>query len=66
VYVAAYAAREGGGAASRPGGDQGPALTPELAGQAITGLVTGPGPDQDAAYLLTAAGLRPLPQGVQP
>lgn len=65
VYVAAYAARAGGGAAARPGGDQGPALTPELAGQAITGLVTGTGPDQDA-YVLTAAGLRPLPQGVQP
>jgi hypothetical protein len=65
VYVTAYAAREGGGGASRPGGDQGPALTPELAGQAITALVTGPGPDQDA-YVLTAAGLRPLPQGVQP
>jgi hypothetical protein len=60
VYVAAYAARQGGGAASRQGGDQGPALTPELAGQAITGLVTGPGPNQDA-YVLTAAGLRPLP-----
>ena len=29
-------------------------------GQAVTGLVTGPGPDQDA-YLVTAAGLRPLP-----
>jgi NAD(P)-dependent dehydrogenase (short-subunit alcohol dehydrogenase family) len=64
VYVTAYAAREGGGA-PRQGGDQGPALTPELAGQAVTGLVTGPGPDQDA-YVLTAAGLRPLPQGVQP
>jgi NAD(P)-dependent dehydrogenase (short-subunit alcohol dehydrogenase family) len=37
----------------------GPPLTPEQAGQAITGLVTGPGPDQDA-YLLTTAGLRPL------
>jgi len=60
VYITAYTAREGGGAASRPGADQGPALTPELAGRAITGLVTGPGPDQDA-YVLTAAGLRPLP-----
>jgi NAD(P)-dependent dehydrogenase (short-subunit alcohol dehydrogenase family) len=43
----------------RPG-PGGPALTPEQAGQAITGLVTGGGYDQDA-YLLTAAGLRPLP-----
>jgi NAD(P)-dependent dehydrogenase (short-subunit alcohol dehydrogenase family) len=60
VYVTAYAAREGGGGASRQGAGQGPALTPELAGQAITGLVTGPEPDQDA-YVLTAAGLRPLP-----
>jgi NAD(P)-dependent dehydrogenase (short-subunit alcohol dehydrogenase family) len=59
VYVAAYAARGSGGAAPRPG-DQGPALTPELAGRAITGLVTGPGPDQEA-YVLTAAGLSPLP-----
>jgi NAD(P)-dependent dehydrogenase (short-subunit alcohol dehydrogenase family) len=59
VYVAAYAARQGGSTAS-PAGDQGPALTPELVGQAITSLVTGPGPDQDA-YVLTAAGLHPLP-----
>jgi NAD(P)-dependent dehydrogenase (short-subunit alcohol dehydrogenase family) len=35
-------------------------LTPEQAGKAVVDLVTGPGPDQDA-YLLTAAGLRPLP-----
>ena len=61
--VAAYAARQGGRAAS-PAGDQGPALTPELVGQAITSLVTGPGPDQDA-YVLTAAGLHPLPVAVQ-
>jgi NAD(P)-dependent dehydrogenase (short-subunit alcohol dehydrogenase family) len=39
--------------------DHGPALTPEQAGTAITGLVTDPGQDQ-RAYLLTAAGLRPL------
>jgi hypothetical protein len=57
--VAAYAARGSGGAVPRPG-DQGQALTPELVGQAITGLVTGPGPDQEA-YVLTAAGLGPLP-----
>ena len=55
VYVAAYAARQGGAAP----GDQGLALTPELVGQAITGLVTGPDPERDA-YALTAAGLQPL------
>ena len=55
-YVAAYAARQGAGAAPGPGG---PALTPEQVGQAITGLVTSPDPGQDA-YTLTAAGLRPL------
>ena len=43
---------------ARAGADQGSPLTPELAGQAITGLVSGPGPDRDA-YVLTAAGLRP-------
>jgi len=55
VFAAAYAAREGDGAAARGGG----VLTPAQVGQAVTGLVTGPGPDQDA-YLVTAAGLRPL------
>jgi NAD(P)-dependent dehydrogenase (short-subunit alcohol dehydrogenase family) len=59
VAAAAYAAREGAGAAGRTGG-QGPVLTPEQVGQAITGLVTGPGPDRDA-YLVTVGGLRPLP-----
>ncbi len=58
VYVAAYAARQGVDAAGYTGG-LGPALTPEQAGRAITDLVTGPGPGQDA-YLLTAAGLSPL------
>jgi NAD(P)-dependent dehydrogenase (short-subunit alcohol dehydrogenase family) len=58
VYVAAYAARQGVDVASYAG-DLGPALTPEQAGRAITGLVTGPGSGQDA-YLLTAAGLSPL------
>jgi len=53
VYVTAYADRPD--VPVPPG----PPLTPEQAGLAITGLVTGPGPDQDA-YLLTAAGLRPL------
>ena len=55
MFAAAYAARAGADAAASAGG---PALTPEQAGQAITDLVTG-GQDQDA-YLLTAAGLRPL------
>jgi hypothetical protein len=58
VYVAAYSARDGAATSARTGG---PALTPERAGEAIAGLVTGPAPDQDA-YLLTAAGLRPLPR----
>jgi NAD(P)-dependent dehydrogenase (short-subunit alcohol dehydrogenase family) len=59
VFFAAYAARQAADVAT-PAGGQGPALTPEQAGQAITDLVTRPGMDQDA-YLLTAAGLRPLP-----
>ena len=58
VYVAAYAARQGVDVATFTNG-QGPALTPERVGQAITDLVTGAGLDQDA-YLLTAAGLGPL------
>ena len=56
VYVTAYAARQGPGAAAA---GSGPALTPGQVGQAITDLVTGEGYDTDA-YLLTAAGLRPL------
>jgi len=56
VFAAAYAARQGADAAPSPGG---PALTPEQVGQAIVDL-TGSGWDQDA-YLITAAGLRPLP-----
>jgi hypothetical protein len=35
-------------------------LTPEQVGQAILGLASDPGGDQDA-YLLTAAGLAPAP-----
>ena len=58
VFAAAYAAREGTEAATRSG--PGGPLTPAQVGQAVTGLVTAPGPDQDA-YLVTAAGLRPLP-----
>jgi NAD(P)-dependent dehydrogenase (short-subunit alcohol dehydrogenase family) len=57
--VQAYAARAG--LSEREYLQQmGGALTPEQAGQAITELVTDPGPGQDA-YLLTTAGLRPLP-----
>jgi len=56
VFAAAY---EGTGATGRTGG-QGPALTPDQVGQAVTGLVSGPAPDRDA-YLVTTAGLRPLP-----
>src|SRR5580658_304407 len=51
VFAAAYAARDGDGAAAR--GGPGGVLTPAQVGQAVTGLVTGPGPDQDA-YLVTA------------
>src|SRR5215831_5419695 len=58
VYTAAYAARQGTDEASYIG-ELGLGLTPEQAGQAVTGLVTGPGPDHEA-YLLTGAGLRPL------
>ena len=64
VYVAAYAARQGG----RPAGPAGPAgladppLSPEQAGQAITELAADPG-YHESAYLLTAAGLRPLNPG---
>jgi NAD(P)-dependent dehydrogenase (short-subunit alcohol dehydrogenase family) len=56
VFAAAYAARQGGDAAL---GTSSPALTPDQAGQAIVDL-TRPAWDQDS-YLLTAAGLRPLP-----
>jgi NADP-dependent 3-hydroxy acid dehydrogenase YdfG len=56
VFAAAYAARQGADASPSAGG---PALTPEQIGQAVVDL-TGPGWDQDA-YLITAAGLRPLP-----
>ena len=59
VDVKAYAARQGDG----PGGMAGPAggapLTPEQAGQAIAELAADPS-CQENAYLLTAAGLRPL------
>ena len=56
--VAAYAARAGMEVEAYLK-DRGPALTPEQAGAAITALIGDPGHDQ-RAYLLTAAGLRPL------
>ena len=56
--VAAYAARAGMDVEAFLK-DRGPALTPEQAGAAITALIGDPGNDQ-RAYLLTAAGLRPL------
>jgi NAD(P)-dependent dehydrogenase (short-subunit alcohol dehydrogenase family) len=56
--VAAYAAREGIDVAAYLD-RAGPALTAERAGQAIVELAAGDGHDQDA-YLLTAAGLRPV------
>jgi NAD(P)-dependent dehydrogenase (short-subunit alcohol dehydrogenase family) len=56
--VAAYAARAGMDVEAFLK-DRGPALTPEQAGAAITALIGDQGHDQ-RAYLLTAAGLRPL------
>jgi NAD(P)-dependent dehydrogenase (short-subunit alcohol dehydrogenase family) len=56
--VAAYAARAGMDVEAFLK-DRGPALTPEQAGAAITALIGDPSHDQ-RAYLLTAAGLRPL------
>lgn len=63
-FVEAYAGRQGMDVAAYTG-ELGPALTPEQAGQAVTELISGPssGPGDGAsqdAYLLTAAGLRPL------
>jgi hypothetical protein len=58
VFAAAYAAREGTGAAAR--GGPGGTLTPEQVGEAVIGLASGPVPEENA-YLITAAGLRPLP-----
>ena len=60
MYVEAYAARQGVDVAAYTE-TQGPPLTPEQVGKSVTELVadnTGPS-DQDA-YLLTAAGLRPI------
>jgi NAD(P)-dependent dehydrogenase (short-subunit alcohol dehydrogenase family) len=57
--VAGYAARQGVEAAAYIDG-MGEVLTPEHAGQAVLGLIAGHLPGHDA-YLLTAAGLAPLP-----
>ena len=57
--VTAYAARAGVDVATFLD-NLGPALTPEQVGKEIAGLATGPGYDE-GAYLLTAAGLSPLP-----
>jgi NAD(P)-dependent dehydrogenase (short-subunit alcohol dehydrogenase family) len=57
--VAAYAAREGVDVAAFLA-SRGPALTPARAGEEIATLISGPGHDQ-AAYLLGAAGLSPVP-----
>ncbi|MDX6389974.1 MAG: hypothetical protein QOJ73_1037 [Streptosporangiaceae bacterium] len=56
--AAAYAARAGMDAATFAE-RLGPALTPDQAGKAITGLATDPSRDS-GAYLLTAAGLSPV------
>jgi len=56
--VASYAAREGL-TVEEFSASRGPALTISQVGQAVTDLVTDPGLDQ-ASYLLTAVGLRPL------
>jgi NAD(P)-dependent dehydrogenase (short-subunit alcohol dehydrogenase family) len=55
--VAGYAAREGVEVSAYVAA-LGPVLTADQVGQAVLGLATDPGQDQDA-YLLTAAGLRP-------
>jgi NAD(P)-dependent dehydrogenase (short-subunit alcohol dehydrogenase family) len=58
TYVAAYAARQGLDVAAYTEA-QGPPLTPEQVGNSVTGLVAD-NTGTDDAYLLTAAGLRPL------
>jgi NADP-dependent 3-hydroxy acid dehydrogenase YdfG len=57
--VAAYAARAGADVAAFID-SRGPALTPAMVGQEITGLLADPGQDKDA-YVLSAAGLSPAP-----
>jgi RNA polymerase sigma-70 factor (ECF subfamily) len=58
--VAAYAARYGITQAAYIDRLGGRVLTPDLAGKAVTDLITGSDYDRDG-YLLTAAGLTPLP-----
>ena len=59
--VAAYAQRQGVDVATYTE-NLGPALTPEHAGKAIVDLIEAPAPaGGPEAYLLTAAGLRPVP-----
>jgi NADP-dependent 3-hydroxy acid dehydrogenase YdfG len=59
--VAAYAQRAGTDLATFTE-NLGPALTPEHAGKAILDLIEAPAPGEGTeAYLLTAAGLRPVP-----
>ena len=59
--VAAYAQRQGVDLATYTE-NLGPALTPEHAGKAIVDLIEAPAPaGGPEAYLLTAAGLRPVP-----
>ncbi len=58
--VAAYAARYGITEAAYLANLGGQLLTPQDAGKAVTDLVAGTGGDKEA-YLLTAAGLNPLP-----
>jgi NAD(P)-dependent dehydrogenase (short-subunit alcohol dehydrogenase family) len=58
--VAAYAARQGITVAQYRE-NLGQVLTPEHAGKAVTGLVAGAAPEA-GAFLLTAAGLTPLPE----
>jgi NAD(P)-dependent dehydrogenase (short-subunit alcohol dehydrogenase family) len=59
--VAAYAQRAGQDLASYTE-NMGPALTPEHSGKAIVDLIEAPAPGEGAeAYLLLAAGLRPVP-----
>jgi hypothetical protein len=57
--VAGYARRQGTDLAAYID-SMGPVLTPDIAGKEVTGLLTDSGYDQ-RAYVLTAAGLRPMP-----
>ena len=59
VFAAAYAAPPGSVAAASPGAP-GPVLTPDQVGKVVTELITGDD-DGQAAYMVTPAGLSPLP-----